>query len=127
MRHRIVDLPKRSLFLAGLLAASIVGAQTSHKSPAIQTRDSSKAGSQSQTSSRGIVLYVASWCGYCRQARAYLARSGIKYEEVDIDTPAGKAAFAAAGSGAVPLLVANGEQLRGFSELAYDFFFARLR
>jgi len=118
MRHRIVDLPKRSLFLAGLLAASVVGAQTSHKSPAIQTRDSSKAGSQSQTSSR---------CGYCRQARAYLARSGIKYEEVDIDTPAGKAAFAAAGSGAVPLLVANGEQLRGFSELAYDFFFARLR
>jgi glutaredoxin len=71
------------------------------------------------------VLYAAAWCGYCRQARAYLARAGIPYEDVDIDTPAGKAAFVAAGGGGgVPLLIVKGQPLRGYSELAYDQAFA---
>jgi glutaredoxin len=73
------------------------------------------------------VLFAASWCGYCRQARAYLARAGIRHEDIDIDTPQGKAAFAAAGGGGVPLLVMRGETLRGYSELAYDSLFARQR
>ena len=72
-----------------------------------------------------IILFAASWCAYCRQARAYMAKAGIAYKEVDIDSPAGKPAYAAAGGGGVPLLVAYGEQLRGYSELAYDYFFAR--
>jgi glutaredoxin len=76
-------------------------------------------------SASDVVLFTASWCPYCRQARAYLVRSRIKYEDVDIETPAGKARFAAVGGGGVPLLVYKGEQLRGYSELAYDFFFAR--
>lgn len=74
-----------------------------------------------------VTLYAASWCPHCRQARAHLRRVGIQFVEVDIDSPAGKRAFAALGGGGVPLLVANGEQLRGYTELAYDFFFARLR
>jgi glutaredoxin len=79
----------------------------------------------SRAASGEVVLFGAAWCGFCPQARAYLARSGIPYRYVDIDTPAGKQAFAAAGGGGVPLLVAHGEQLRGFTELAYDYFFAR--
>ncbi|MDE2081677.1 MAG: hypothetical protein KGI90_10010 [Burkholderiales bacterium] len=72
-----------------------------------------------------MVLFGASWCGSCRLARAYLARSGIAYSDVDIDSPAGRRAYAAAGGGGVPLLVADGDRLQGFSELAYDYFFAR--
>lgn len=75
-----------------------------------------------------VVLYAASWCGYCRQARAYLASKGIKYEEIDIDTASGKSAFAAAGGGGgVPLLVSNGQHLRGFSVQAYERLFASRR
>lgn len=74
-----------------------------------------------------VTLYAASWCPHCKLARAYLNRVRIRFNEVDIDSPAGKIAFAAIGGGGVPLLVANGEQLRGFSELAYDFFFAKLQ
>lgn len=70
------------------------------------------------------VLFAASWCAYCKQARGYLARVGIKYKEIDVDSADGKVAFAAVGGGSVPLLVVNGRQLRGYSELAYDFFFA---
>jgi len=73
------------------------------------------------------VLYTAAWCTYCAQARAYLARAGIRYRELDVDSPEGKTAFAAAGGGGVPLLVVEDDQLRGYTELAYDYFFARHR
>jgi len=73
----------------------------------------------------GVVLYSAEWCGYCSKAKAYLAGKGIAYREVDIDVPAGLAAYAQAGGGqGVPLLVAGSRQLRGFSASAYDQFFA---
>ena len=77
---------------------------------------------------QGAVLYAASWCGYCRLARAYMNQKGIAYKEVDIDQPDGKMAFVqAGGSGGIPLLVAGGQKLRGFKTEAYDAFFAARR
>lgn len=69
---------------------------------------------------QGVVLYMAKRCGYCTRAKAYLAAKAIVYQEIDIDTPSGKAAFAQAGGRGVPLLLARGETLRGFSADAYD-------
>lgn len=75
-----------------------------------------------------VTLFAASWCGYCRKARTYLAQRQVKYQEVDIDTPAGKMAFVQAGGvGGVPLLLAQGRKLRGFSPQAYDEFFGAQR
>ena len=115
------------------LAASAAGAQTPRE-PSGRGKDAARpatepaAGSAQGASapSAEVVLFSATWCAYCRQARAYLARARIRYRDVDIDTPEGKAAYAAAGGGGVPLLVAKGEKLQGFTELAYDYFFARL-
>jgi glutaredoxin len=76
----------------------------------------------------GVVLFAASWCGYCRMARSYLGQRGIPFQEVDIDTASGKMAFVQAGGvGGVPLLLANGRKLRGFSAQAYDALFAAVR
>ena len=76
----------------------------------------------------GPVLYSASWCGYCRLARAYLQQKNIGYREIDIDQPDGKLAFAqAGGGGGIPLLVAGEQKLRGFRADAYDRFFAARR
>lgn len=75
-----------------------------------------------------VVLYAASWCGYCRQARSYLAKKGIAYREIDIDTNSGKEAFAlTSGGGGVPLLVASGKRVQGYSVPAYEALFAHLK
>jgi glutaredoxin len=69
----------------------------------------------------GVTLYTTSWCGYCKRARAYLAQKGIDYRDIDIEAPGGAAAFAQAGGrGGVPLLVADGRHVRGFSLAGYD-------
>lgn len=73
----------------------------------------------------GVVLYSASWCSYCKKAKAYLAGKGIAYQEVDIDTKDGLAAFAKAGGGkGVPLLVSGGQHFQWLSLAAYDGLFA---
>lgn len=72
-----------------------------------------------------VVLYAASWCGYCKQAKAYLAGKGIKYREFDVDTQMGMAAFAQTGSGkGIPLLLVDNQRVQGFSRAAYDALFA---
>ncbi|MFZ6720572.1 glutaredoxin family protein [Undibacterium sp. Ji49W] len=71
------------------------------------------------------VLYSASWCGYCKQAKSYLSGKGISYREVDIDTSYGKTAFAeAGGGGGIPLMLAGNKRIQGFTAQAYDEFFA---
>lgn len=73
-----------------------------------------------------VTLYSAVWCGYCRQAKAYLASHGIAYREVDVESPSGAADFARAGGGrGIPLLVAGGQQIRGYSQASYDALFGR--
>ncbi len=81
--------------------------------------------SSTNTPTSGIVLYSAAWCGYCKRAKAYLAAKGIRYQEFDIDTKDGRAAFANAGGGrGVPLLIVGGQRVKGFTLAAYDALFA---
>lgn len=85
-----------------------------------------KASSSAIKSISGVVLYAAAWCGYCKKAKAYLASKSITYREIDIDTNDGIAAFAQAGGGkGVPLLIADGQRIQGFSTAAYDALFAK--
>ncbi len=74
----------------------------------------------------GTLLFSATGCGYCRQAKAHLAQRGVTYREFDIDTPDGQAAFVQmGGGGGVPLLIRNGEKLRGYSRDGYEALLAR--
>lgn len=73
---------------------------------------------------RQAVLFTAEWCGYCRQAKAYLAAKGFAYQEYDIDTPDGMQALIEVGGGrSVPLLLLNGKRVKGFSPSGYNALF----
>ena len=68
-----------------------------------------------------LVLFTASWCGYCRSAKAYLGAKNAPYKEIDIESRGGAAAFAqAGGQRGVPLLVRDKRRVQGFSAPAYD-------
>jgi glutaredoxin len=58
-----------------------------------------------------IVMYGASWCGACRQARAFFAETGLKYREIDADQAPGAWDEVArlGGKRAVPVIVVDGE------------------
>lgn len=78
-----------------------------------EARLSAAAGGEAQ-------FFMAQWCGYCRQAKAYLNANKISYREYDVDTPEGKSVFARLGGGGIPVLVWNGQRVNGFSAPAYD-------
>ena len=85
-------------------------------------RKTHPAGAEPVAAGKGVTLYSAVWCGYCRKAKAWLGEHGVAYTDVDIDAPGGTAALAHAsgGSTGVPVLVVDGRALTGFSAGAYD-------
>jgi len=68
-----------------------------------------------------VILYTTSWCGYCREARAFLLARNIPFREYDIeqDAKAMVAMQVAGGRRGVPFAIINGSKLHGFSQDAY--------
>jgi glutaredoxin len=91
-----------------------------------QFRKTHPAGAAQVATGKGVTLYSAVWCGYCKQAKAWLSGHGVAYHDVDIDAPGGMAALAQANGGGtgVPVLVVDGKTMNGFSASAYDAAFA---
>jgi glutaredoxin len=72
------------------------------------------------------VLYTANWCGYCKLAKAWLGENRVSFQEVDVDTPEGRAAYNETGaSGGVPLLMKSNHYVKGFSSAAYEALLAK--
>jgi glutaredoxin len=67
--------------------------------------------------SKSVVLYNASWCPYCQQVRAILARNHIKYSIMDATTPQVQAIMLRKfGDTAVPRTVIGGVVVEGVDE-----------
>lgn len=67
-----------------------------------------------------VLLYSATWCGYCTKARQHLDREGIDYEVLDVDRGAVAAELREkTGRGGVPVLDYDGQILRGYSADQY--------
>ena len=97
------------------------------KGAALQSRISSysgtpvvsgKAPAPSAAAARAEVkMYSTDWCGYCRQAREFFARSGIRYTELDIEkSTSAHAEYKSLGGRGVPLIVVGDRRMSGFSE-----------
>ena len=66
-----------------------------------------------------IAVYTTDPCGYCRQAKALLAKRGLDYEEINLAKDgAGRAELAArTGMMTFPQVIIAGQLLGGFSEV----------
>lgn len=55
-----------------------------------------------------LTIYSAPWCGHCHRLKAQLARAGIGYREIDVDTTPGATARIAelnGGSWLIPTVI----------------------
>jgi len=63
-----------------------------------------------------VVMYGASWCGYCRQARNYFQQNGIRYVEYDIEkSERARRAYDSIGGNGVPVILVGDKRMNGFS------------
>ena len=64
-----------------------------------------------------VTMYSTDWCPYCRKARDYFARNGVRYAELDIEkSPAAKAEYDRLGGRGVPLILVGSQRMSGFGE-----------
>jgi glutaredoxin 3 len=66
-----------------------------------------------------VTMYTTSWCPYCDRARRLLARKGVPFEEVDIESTAEKRAEMQARSGrrSVPQIFIGEQHVGGSDDL----------
>ena len=68
-------------------------------------------------SAEKVVMFGASWCGYCAANRKIFAERGVRYVEIDIDRDPAALAFMqqTLGSPGVPTTVLGTRLIPGFS------------
>jgi glutaredoxin len=66
-----------------------------------------------------VVLYTTTWCGWCRKTLAWLDAQGVDYVNKDVESDPEAAAEmreVVGGDSGVPVVVIDGEVIRGYSE-----------
>jgi glutaredoxin len=97
------------------------------KAAAVQPRISSYGGDAVVTGSTPAVkpaqarpeirMYATDWCGYCRKAREYFARNGIRYTELDVEkSEVARLEYRGLGARGVPVIVVGTQRMNGYSE-----------
>jgi mycoredoxin len=63
-----------------------------------------------------LIVYSAAWCPDCREAKRFLAKHNIAYQEIDIESTPGAAAEVVKNTGkrAIPQFVIDGEWVQPY-------------
>ena len=68
-----------------------------------------------------VKLLTTSWCGYCRQARAYLTSRGIPFEDLDVEKSAqGKQEYGELKGRGVPIILVGNQRMNGYGQAQLD-------
>lgn len=61
-------------------------------------------------------MLSTTWCGVCKQARAWLSQKGIPFDEYDVErSETGKAEYRRLGGKGVPIILVGNQRMNGFS------------
>lgn len=73
-----------------------------------------------------VIMYGASWCGVCKQARTYFKQHGIRYTEYDVEkSEKGKAGFKKLKGRGVPVILVGKSRMNGFSAAHFNKLYER--
>lgn len=66
--------------------------------------------------SKRVIMYSTSWCGYCTKARDYFAKNNIAFTDYDIETnDRARRAYDRLGGKGVPVILVGKKRMNGFS------------
>jgi glutaredoxin len=87
-----------------------------YTSPTIEARSNTATDAEAQ-----VVMYSASWCGYCRKAREYFNSHQVAFSEYDIGTSEkGQRDYQQLGARGVPVILVGEQRLNGFTLAAFE-------
>jgi glutaredoxin-like YruB-family protein len=75
-----------------------------------------------------VKLYTRQWCGWCLDAKEYLKKRGISFQEIDVgrDPAADKEMHRLSGQHYVPTIVVDGHVLANFDTSQLEAFLTKL-
>lgn len=67
-----------------------------------------------------VVMYSASWCGYCKQARLFFNTNAIPFREYDVETSSkGKRDYEKMHGNGVPIILVDKHKMQGFDSAQF--------
>lgn len=85
-------------------------------SPSLSKQQLATAQVNAQNSTKKVILYGTTWCGYCKKTREFLAENNIAYTEFDIEnSDEGRRRYDAINGSGVPVVEVNSTVIRGYA------------
>lgn len=85
-------------------------------SPSLSKQQLATAQVNAKNSTKKVILYGTTWCGYCKKTREFLAENNIAYTEFDIEnSDEGRRCYDAINGSGVPVLEVNSTVIRGYA------------
>ena len=80
-----------------------------------------KAEASKTASKNEVVMFSASWCGYCKKAERYFRKNKIQYTNYDIEKSSkGRRLYKQLGARGVPVILVGTKRMNGFSESGFE-------
>lgn len=92
-------------------------------SPSSENNQKQSGNAKAETEkSNQVILYMTSWCPYCKMAANFFRSRNINFTEYDIekDRAAAERKKQLDSKGGVPFAIINGQQIHGYSPDAYE-------
>ena len=89
------------------------------------TFDTLDAADKSETPAIGkkpkVIMYSASWCGYCKKARKYFKKNRIAFTEYDVEkNEKARKKYKKLGATGFPVILVGKKRMNGFSEKGFE-------
>lgn len=106
--------------------ANITVTQPTTSNPSSKTNEvqvtPSEAKSNRKVQNKKVVMYGTAWCPYCKKAREYFGKKGIRFVEYNVEKlPSRMREFKKLGGTGYPLiLIGKGQKMQGFSVSGFE-------